>query len=238
MSCWRQPRRSGQAGASTAYGAADRALWLGKLANFCASLAFAAFFLQLAALGEAASAPRTARLRRLAWPLALFASVTGALYLLTPWLVRGAQWIPGRGYGPLFGPAVPLVLVASLASFGWAALLMAALYRHGTARLRREVSWIAVGVLVFDVGGLILLGIVLPRLGLPTLRWASTALAAGSAVMLGAMVLTRQRELEQLRVGSLLGEPAAGRRARQRPCRTELARLLSPAAACSRRAAT
>jgi serine/threonine-protein kinase len=187
----------GLASTSTPHGARDLALWLGKLANFSASLAFAAFFLQLAALGRSVAATAVVRLRRLAPAVVLATVGVGAVCLATRLLVREVRWQPESGYGPIFGSAVPLVLALLAALFGWAALLMAALHRHGSARLRREVRWIAVGVLLFDVGGLVLLAIVLPRLGAPTLRWASSTLAAGSAVMLGAMVLTRQREIEQ-----------------------------------------
>jgi serine/threonine-protein kinase len=83
-----------------------------------------------------------------------------------------------------------------LAMIGWTVTFVVAIYRNGSRRQRREVAWIAVGVLLFDFGGMVLLAVVLPRLGATTVQWAPTSLAAGSIVMLGAMVLTRQRELD------------------------------------------
>jgi serine/threonine protein kinase len=74
--------------------------------------------------------------------------------------------------------------------------LFVLLWRHGTARRRREATWVGIGVILFDWFGLTLLAVLLPRLGLPTAAWSPASLAAGSMVMLSGMVLTRQRELE------------------------------------------
>ena len=186
----------GSASVSTSYGRAGRALALGKAADGAAALAFAAFYLQLSAIARATTHASVQRLRRLVRPAVAIALGAGALCGATPLVIDGEVWKPGSGYVPTFGPALwPLLGVIALLA-AWTVSMVAAIYRHGSARQRREVSWIAVGVLLFDLAGMVMLAMILPRLGAPTLQWAPASLAAGSMVMLGAMVLTRQRELE------------------------------------------
>ncbi|HEX6836431.1 MAG TPA: serine/threonine-protein kinase [Polyangia bacterium] len=186
----------GSASTSTAYGAAARALAFGKAADGAGALAFAALFMQLSAIARGATHPSVQRLRRLAGPAAALSLVGGALSVATPWVVGGEVWRPASGYVPTFGPAFWPLLCVILTLVAWTGALVVAIYRHGSARQRREMKWIAAGVLLFDLAGMVLLAMVLPRLGLLTLQWAPTSLAAGSIVMLGAMVLTRQHELE------------------------------------------
>ncbi len=186
----------GAASTSTPFAAPARALALGKAANGTAALAFVAFYLQLWAIGGASGHPSVQRLRRFIWPVLGITLVSGALCAATSLVVEGEVWRPGSGYGPTFGPALWPVLGTILVVGTWAVRLVVAIYRHGPPRQRREVVWIAVGVLLFDLTGMVLLVMVLPRLGAPTAPWAPTSLAGGSVVMLGAMVLTRQRELE------------------------------------------
>lgn len=202
----------GSASTSTAYGAPGRALALGKAANGAAALAFAALFLQLAAIARAEAHPSVQRLRRLAPAAVALSLLAGALSCATPWVVGGELWKPGSGYVPTFGVAFWPVLAVIAALVAWTVGMVAAIYRHGAARRRREVTWIAVGVLLFDLAGMVLLAMVLPRLGALTVQWAPTSLAAGSIVMLGAMVLTRQHELE-----ARDSQKSLGRRARAQP---------------------
>ncbi|HEX8954486.1 MAG TPA: protein kinase [Polyangia bacterium] len=185
----------GSASTSTSFGYAARALAIGKAANGAAALAFAALYLQLSAIARTTPHPSVARLRRLV-PLAVALSLAGGAFAATPLVIAGERWTAGSGYVPTFGPAAwPLLAIVALIVAGTVALVIA-IYRHGSPRQRREVTWIAIGVLLFDLAGMVLLALVLPRLGVPTVQWAPTSLAAGSIVMLGAMVLTRQRELE------------------------------------------
>jgi hypothetical protein len=186
----------GAASAATSYGHGARALALGKAANGTASLAFAALYLQLSAIGRATNHASVERLRRFTRPAVAISFVAGALNIATPWIIAGTVWKPGSGYVPTFGPALLPLFGVVVVVAAWTVSMVVAIYRHGSARQRREVAWIAVGVLLFDLAGMVLLAMVLPRLGLPTLQWAPTSLAAGSIVMLGAMVLTRQHELE------------------------------------------
>ena len=186
----------GSTSTSTAYGHAARALAFGKAADAASAVAFAALFLQLSALARAATHTSVQRMRKLVAPAVALSLAGGVVCAATPWVVAGEVWQPGSGYVPTFGPASwPLVVVIA-ALVSWTIAMVVALYRHGSPRQRREVAWIAVGVLLFDIAGMVLLALVLPRLGAMTVQWAPTSLAAGSIVMLGAMVLTRQRELE------------------------------------------
>jgi hypothetical protein len=186
----------GSASTSAAYGQAARALAFGKAANGAAALAFVALYLQLAAIARATPHPSLARLRRFV-PMAVALSlVGGALASATPLVVAGETWIAGSGYVPTFGPAAwPVFVVIAVIVAGMVSLVVT-IHRHGSPRQRREVRAIAIGVLLFDLFGMVLLAMVLPHLGAPTVQWAPASLAAGSIVMLGAMVLTRQRELE------------------------------------------
>ena len=186
----------GSASISTPYGAAGRALAFGKAADGAGALAFAALFMQLATIARGATHASVQRLRRFAGPAATLSIIAGALAVATSWVVDGEVWRPSSGYVPTFGPAFWPFVVVIAALVAWTVGMVVAIYRHGSARQRREMKWIAVGVLLFDLAGMVLLAMVLPRLGLLTLQWAPTSLAAGSIVMLGAMVLTRQHELE------------------------------------------
>jgi hypothetical protein len=186
----------GSASTSAAYGEATRALAFGKAANGVAALAFAALYLQLAAIARSTPHASLARLRRFV-PVAVALSLAGGvLSSTTPWVVAGETWVAGSGYVPIFGPAAIPVIAAIVVIVGGLVTFVVAIHRHGSPRQRREVRAIAVGVLLFDLLGMVLLAMVLPRLGIPTVQWAPSSLAAGSIVMLGAMVLTRQRELE------------------------------------------
>ena len=176
------------------WGQPARALWLGRAANGAAALAFAALYLQLAAIARATPEVTLGRLRRLV-PVAVALSLAAGAFAMTPLVVDGEVW-SAKGYVPTFGPAV-WPLAAGIATLvGGTIALVVAIFRNGSPRQRREVAWIAAGVLVFDFAGMVLLALVLPRLGAPTLQWAPTSLVAGSIVMLGAMVLTRQHELD------------------------------------------
>jgi hypothetical protein len=186
----------GSASTSAPYGQASSALAFGKAANGAAALAFAALYLQLSAIARVTTHASVQRLRRFVGPAVAVSLVAGALCSATSLVVDGEVWKSGSGYVPTFGPALWPMLVVIVVLGGWTVSLVTAIYRYGSVRRRREVVWIAVGVLLFDLAGMVLLAMVLPRLGAPTVQWAPTSLAAGSIVMLGAMVLTRQRELE------------------------------------------
>src|SRR5882724_1986735 len=112
----------GTASTAVSYGHAARALAFGKAANGAGSLAFAALYLQLSAIGRATTHASIQRLRRF----------TGAAVAVS--LVAGV-----------------VVVVA------WTVSMVVAIYRHGSARQRREVAWIAVGVLLFDLAGMVML---------------------------------------------------------------------------------
>ena len=162
----------------TRWGQPARALWLGRAANGASALAFVALYLQLAAIARATPGITLGRLGRLV-PLAVALSLGAGALAMTPLVVAGEVW-SAAGYVPTFGPAVwPLAAMIAVLVGGTLALV-AAIYRNGSPRQRREVAWIAAGVLVFDFAGLVLLALVLPRLGAPTLQWAPTSLAAGS----------------------------------------------------------
>ena len=186
----------GAASTSAAYGQAARALAFGKAANGAATLAFVALYLQLAAIARATPHASLARLRRFVPVAVALALVSGAVAAATPLVVAGETWVAGSGYVPTFGPAAWPVLVVTAVIVAGMVSLVVTIHRHGSPRQRREVRAIAIGVLLFDLFGMVLLAMVLPRLGVPTVQWAPSALAAGSIVMLSAMVLTRQRELE------------------------------------------
>ncbi len=177
-------------------GFAARALLCGRLANASAGIAFLALYQQLSALASDSSHPSVVRLRRYTRAAAAVSLLVGAL-AASPLVVAGIRWQPGEGYVPSFGPLLPVVLAGILLVGGWALAFLFAINRHGSARVRREAAWMAVGVLLFDLFGMVMLALVLPRFGMATVAWAPASLAAGSMVMLGALVLTRQRELEE-----------------------------------------
>jgi hypothetical protein len=186
----------GSASTSAPYGQPARALAFGKAANAAAALAFVALYMQLATIARATSHPSLTRLRALVPVAVALSLVGGALASATPLVVAGERWVDGSGYVPTFGPAAWPVLAAIAVIAAGMVSLVVAIHRHGSPRQRREVRAIAVGVLLFDLFGMVLLAMVLPHLGVATVQWAPASLAAGSIVMLGAMVLTRQREIE------------------------------------------
>jgi len=206
----------GASSTSMREGAPDRALAFGRLANAAATLAFVALYLQLSSLARSTQHPAVDRLRRFAPAAIAVTLVAGGLSALSSLVVRAVVWNPGLGYRPVFGVALPLVLATTALVGGWAASLLVTILRHGTARRRREAAWMAVGVLIFDLFGLVLLAMVLPRLGLTeAVAWAPASLATGSVIMLGAMVLTRQHEIDKLESNRswgrrVRGSPAGG----------------------------
>jgi hypothetical protein len=178
---------------------AGRALVYGRLANLTTTLAFTCFYFQLAAMARQVDHPHAKRLRRLIAPVAVLNLAIGLFASYSPLFVSGVVWSDGVGFRPVFGPALAVVLsLVSLIGL-WAIALLVTILRHGPARRRREVAWMSVGVLVFDFFGLVLLATLLPRLGIVQgPAWAPTSLAVGSVIMLCAMVLVRQHELESL----------------------------------------
>jgi tRNA A-37 threonylcarbamoyl transferase component Bud32 len=185
----------------------ERALFFGRGGYGTTTLAFVAFGLQLDALSRDITHPWVQRLRGLRWAVFVIMLPFGVLSTFTPLVVRTAMWSPGVGYLPLFGPLIPGLLVAGALASLWALALLVAIGRFGSPAQRREMLWIGVGVFGCDWLGLLLVAVVLPRLGLATVPWGPTVLAAGSTVMLVGMVLTRQQELDAL-------SPRARRRAR------------------------
>jgi len=172
--------------AATSNASHRHALIFARLASGAATLALASLHLQLAALARDIERPSVRWLLRLRGVVVLNSLIAGALSAF------------GLGYGPTFGPILPVVLTLVALVGVWAIALMFALYRHGDQRQRREVLWTGLGVVVFDFAGMVVLSMVLPRFGMPTAAWAPTALAAGSVVMLFSMVLTRHLTLEEL----------------------------------------
>jgi hypothetical protein len=165
---------------------ATHALSFARFASIAATLALLSLHQQLVTLARDIERPSVRWLLRLRAVVLANTSVAGGLSAF------------GIGYGPTFGPILPVVLTLVILVGAWAIALMVALHRHGDQRQRREVAWMALGVGVFDFAGMVVLSMVLPRFGLPTAAWAPASLAAGSVVMLFSMVLTRQRELEEL----------------------------------------
>jgi serine/threonine protein kinase len=176
---------------------AARSLAYGRAGYGTAALAFVAINMQLSTLARDTSHPLVQQLRRwTAAPVAV-SFLFGALCSTTPLVVSGLEWRHGASV-PTFGPALPFLLAAILTTGTWALALIVLVHRYGSRRRRREAAWLGTGVLLFDWFGLMVLGVVLPRLGVASAAWAPAALVAGSMVMLAGMVLTRQHELDAL----------------------------------------
>jgi len=105
------------------------------------SLAFAALYLQLSAIGRATTHASIQRLRRFTGAAVAVSLVAGVLSVATPWIVAGEVWKPGSGYVPTFGPALLPLFGAVVVVVTWTVSMVVAIYRHGSARQRREVAW-------------------------------------------------------------------------------------------------
>jgi hypothetical protein len=153
--------------------------------------------MQISAIGRASGSERARRLARLG-PLFLLNMLGfAALNVATDLVIAGAVFDGGAvmpRFGALYWPGIAATALMAI----WMAALLAEAARPARGMRRAEIVSTAIGTVLFNWLGLIVLGVLLPHEGVAATPWAPLALIVGSALILGAMVHARQRELERL----------------------------------------